>query len=62
MEINGATVYVTNVGHWTMASPLQPTNAPITNKLALSFCTASGQGSTHVMLLASTLMMPDGVL
>jgi hypothetical protein len=45
-----------------MASPLQPTNAPITKKLAVSFRTASGQGSTHVMLLESTLMMPDGVL
>jgi hypothetical protein len=49
-------------GKGTMASPLQPTNAPITKKLALSFRTASGQGSTDVMLLASTLMMPDGVL
>ncbi len=49
-------------GKGTMASPLQPTNAPITKKLALSFRTASGQGSTDVILLASTLMMPDGVL
>ncbi len=49
-------------GKGTMASPWRPTNAPITKKLALSFRTASGQGSTDVMLLASTLMMPDGVL
>jgi hypothetical protein len=60
MEINGASAYVTTVRKGDK-SPLQPTNAPITKKLALSFRTASGQGSTDVMLLASTLM-PDGVL
>jgi hypothetical protein len=49
-------------GKGTMTSPLQPTNVPITKKIALSFHTASGKGSTDVKLLASTLMMPDGVL